>query len=159
MSLLSARFIVPRGVTEFTDKALRAAGRRRYEAFVLWSGVLQESSFVVRNAHAPEQTAYRSNDGVCVRVDGVELHRVNVWLYEHSEMLGVQVHSHPADAFHSDTDDSYPIATTAGALSIVVPDFGRRGVRGAGVAVYRFDAKRWNRLGPHAQGELLTFEA
>lgn len=160
MSLLSAtRFIIPRTVTEFTDKALRAAGDDRHEAFVLWSGVLEESTFVVRNAHSPEQTAYRSDDGVCVRVDGEELHRLNVWLYQHSEMLGVQVHSHPTDAYHSDTDDTYPIATTVGALSIVVPEFGMRGVGGDGVAVYRFDARRWNRLGPRARGELLALEA
>jgi hypothetical protein len=159
VSLLSAtRFIVPRTVADFTDQVLRAAGDNRHEAFVLWSGVLEQSTFVVRNAHSPVQTAYRSDDGVCVRVDGNELHRLNVWLYQHSEMLGVQVHSHPTDAYHSDTDDTYPIATTVGALSIVVPEFGRRGLRGEGVAVYRFDARRWGRLGPRACTQLLAME-
>ena len=159
MNLSSAdRFVAGRQVTEFTDEALRAAGREGHEAFVLWTGVIDGDAFIVRNAHMPKQTGYRSEEGVCVRVDGDELHRLNVWLYEHSELLGVQVHSHPTDAFHSETDDSYPIATTVGALSVVVPRYGRGGVQGSGVAVYRFDARHWNRIGHQAQCELLRFE-
>ena len=157
--MCAAQFVVPDEVTEFTDEALRRAGRERHEAFVLWTGVIDASAFVVRNAHVPRQTGYRSEEGVCVRVDGDELHRLNVWLYEHAEVLGVQVHSHPTDAYHSETDDSYPIATAVGALSIVVPQYGRAGVRGGGVAVYRLDARSWKRLGDHAQRELLVFES
>ena len=56
-------------------------------------------------------------------------------------------------------DRSNPIATAVGALSIVVPQYGRAGVRGGGVAVYRLDARSWKRLGDHAQHELLVFES
>jgi hypothetical protein len=146
-------------VTTFTDDALRRAGRKRHEAFVLWTGVVEGSAFLVRNAHMPKQTGYRSEDGVCVRVDGEELHRLNVWLFKHAEILGVQVHSHPTDAYHSETDDSYPIATTVGALSIVVPHYGRIGVRGGGIAVYRLNARCWNRVGDRARGDLLVFQS
>jgi hypothetical protein len=36
----------------------------------------------------------------------------------------VRAHSHPGNAFHSDTDDRNPALTFIGALSIVAPFFG-----------------------------------
>ena len=150
-------FSVPSAVIGRTDQALRDAGQDRCEAFVLWSGVIRGNALEIRTAHIPRQTAYRSKDGVCVRVDGPELHRLNVWLYEHKEALAIQVHSHPKEAYHSETDSSYPIATVAGAVSIVVPDFGRGGVRGPGVAVYRLERGIWNELDDHALSALLRF--
>ena len=62
-----------------------------------------------------------------MRVDGSELHLLNVWLYEAQQVIGAQVHSHPVEAFHSEIDDTYPIATLDGSLSIVLPSFGRSG--------------------------------
>lgn len=38
----------------------------------------------------------------------------------------VQVHTHPYEAFHSATDDAFPIVHTPGFLSLVIPDFGMR---------------------------------
>lgn len=77
-----------------------------------------------------------------VRVDGDALHRLNVWLYQHQQMLGVQVHAHPTDAYHSDTDDTFPIVTTLGGLSLVVPNFCRRDLF-RGSAAYRLTPNGW----------------
>src|ERR1700682_860893 len=140
------RFVVPNFVVQETDTRLRAAGRRRAECFVLWSGVVDGEIFHVRAAHTPRQTAYRFPDGICVRVEGAELHRLNVWLFEHNEQLGVQIHSHPTEAYHSETDDTYPIVTVRGGLSLVVPDFAQGGLRGAGVASYRLGVSGWHEL-------------
>lgn len=35
----------------------------------------------------------------------------------------VQIHTHPGEAFHSLTDDTYPIIHTPGFLSLVIPNF------------------------------------
>jgi hypothetical protein len=140
------RFVVPDVVIRETDAYLRAAGRTRSECFVLWSGVQERNTFHIRTGHLPRQTAYRLADGLCVRVEGDELHRLNVWLFEHSESLAVQVHSHPTDAYHSETDDTYPIVTVRGGLSLVVPDFGRAGLLGNGVAYYRLGLSGWDEL-------------
>jgi hypothetical protein len=35
----------------------------------------------------------------------------------------IQVHTHPSEAFHSATDDAYPLLFDAGFLSLVIPDF------------------------------------
>jgi hypothetical protein len=140
------QFLVPAAVIRETDGQLRVAGRTRSECFVLWSGVQEHDTFQIRTVHVPRQTAYRFSDGLCVRVEGDELHRLNVWLFEHGERLAVQVHSHPTEAYHSETDDTYPIVTVRGGLSLVVPDFGHAGLLGNGVAYYRLGFSGWDEL-------------
>lgn len=72
---------------------------------------------------APKQTAHKTPDGLMVTVDGHALFTINRTLYDRGEILAGQVHSHPTDAYHSSTDDHYPLVTLTGALSVVVPDF------------------------------------
>jgi hypothetical protein len=47
------------------------------------------------------------------------------WFDLAQEKLGVriQVHTHPGEAFHSPTDDAFPIIHTVGFLSLVIPNF------------------------------------
>lgn len=140
------RFVVPVSIIEETNAQLRSAGSKECECFVLWSGIRYDYTFHIRTLHVPKQTAYHLEDGLCVRVDGAELHRLNVWLFNNSEELAVQVHSHPTDAYHSNTDDTYPIVTVLGGLSLVVPDFAKVGLRGTGVACYRLNMSGWQEL-------------
>lgn len=151
------RFLVPTELADETDELLREAGKSGLERFVLWSGTITDTTFQVKTLHMPRQTAYKNPDGLSVRIDGPELHRLNVWLYEHKERLAIQVHSHPTEAFHSDTDDSYPMVTTRGGLSLVVPDFARRGVQGSGTALYRLDEDGWYEINRSAALTLLQF--
>jgi hypothetical protein len=137
------RFFVPSRIVEHTEESLREAGSNGYEMFVLWSGCQRGRAFDIKTPHVPKQMSYRLESGLCVRVEGPELHRLNMWLYESGEMLAVQVHAHPTDAYHSETDDSYPIVATLGGLSIVVPDFCGRGVFTKGTAIYRLEPKGW----------------
>src|SRR5436305_15154353 len=113
------RFRVPRHIVQETEKALRLAGQQGFELFMLWSGIVRGDVFDVQTCHRPRQTTYKLASGLCVRVEGDELHRLNRWLFDHGEILGVQVHSHPTNAFHSSTDDAFPIVTVLGGLSIV----------------------------------------
>ncbi len=145
MSLaFTARFVVPKSVISETEAALRSAGKDGYELFVLWSGTVHDDVFTARTAHVPKQQSYKLADGLCVRVGGEALHSLNVWLFDHSETLGVQVHSHPRDAYHSTTDNTYPIVTALGGLSIVTPEFCRGGLLGRGHAIYRLSARGWS---------------
>lgn len=60
-----------------------------------------------------------------------------------------RIHSHPVEAFHSNTDDENPALTHEGALSIVVPFYGlglRRGFDATAVFVRR--GHRWIELPP-----------
>jgi hypothetical protein len=147
VNLQEARtFRVPQEVVDRTTEALQRAGDDGYELFVLWSGVLEQDAFSVRTPHVPKQSSYKTRDGLLVRVDGEALHCLNAWLYKHGEFLAVQVHAHPTGAFHSVTDDTFPIVTTVGGLSVVVPDFARRGVLTPGTAVYRLTVSGWDNV-------------
>lgn len=138
-----ASFLVPGELADEADRRLREAGDSGLERFVLLSGTIEGEAFQARTLHVPMQFATKSPEGLLVRIEGQELHRLNVWLYENKERLAIQVHSHPTEAFHSDTDDAYPMVTTRGGLSVVVPDFALRGIRGSGVAIYRLDQYGW----------------
>jgi hypothetical protein len=140
-----------------TEAALAAAGSRGCEAFVLWSGTVSQHIFNVHTIHVPKQVAYKSEEGVCVRVDGDELHRLNRWLYDSGETLAVQIHTHPTDAYHSDTDDAFPIVTLLGGLSIVVPDFAAQGMETRGVAAYRLGVEGWRELSRRRTRKLLEY--
>jgi hypothetical protein len=135
-------FRVPDRVVARTELSLRRAGRAGYELFVLWSGRNDGDSFDVETAHVPKQTSYQLKSGLCVRVGGEALHKLNAWLYDNHQVLGAQVHAHPTDAYHSATDDTYPIVTALGGLSLVVPDFCSDGLF-SGSAAYRLAADGW----------------
>lgn len=137
------RFVVPHALVRHTEDALREAGRQGYERFVLWTGDVDGARFSARSCHVPQQTGYKTKEGLLVRVEGEALHQLNLWLYEHGQVLGAQVHAHPTEAFHSSTDNTYPIVTAQGGLSLVVPDFARHGVLSPGSAAYRLAGSRW----------------
>ena len=58
-----------------------------------------------------------------------------------------QVHTHPGAAFHSDTDDHWPLISQPGFISIVIPDFARGPVslEGAWIGVLGGDG-RWHHV-------------
>lgn len=140
-------FRVPFSIVDATGEALREAGGEGYELFVLWSGAMEgDRTLRIMTHHIPEQKSYKTPDGLLVRVEGPALHRLNATLYESGEVLAVQVHAHPTDAFHSRTDSSFPIVTTMGGLSIVAPDFAMRGVLTRGTAAYRLAGTEWQAI-------------
>ena len=140
------RFSVEASTLQETVEAIRAAGLKGFELFVVWSGVRDDDTFTVVDVHVPRQVSYKRESGLCVRVDGSELHRLNVWLYEAQQEIGVQVHGHPREAYHSETDDAFPIATLDGSLSIVLPFFGRDGWASDDIAAYRLGQDGWLEL-------------
>jgi hypothetical protein len=140
------RFRVSERIVAQTEQNLRRAGAEGYEMFVLWSGVEEADGFQFRTAHAPRQTSYRTEGGLCVRVKGEELHRLNCWLLEEGEVLAAQVHAHPRAAYHSTTDDTYPIVTALGGLSLVAADFAREGLLAGSSALFRLSTEGWEEV-------------
>ncbi len=123
-------FEVPQSAVEATLARLQDGGEGGHEVFVLWGARVQDSVLRFGSVLMPEQTAYRTSQGLLVTVEGSALFSVNKTLYERNEILAAQVHSHPTDAYHSDTDDCFSLVTLTGALSVVVPFFGREGLAG-----------------------------
>lgn len=138
---------VPRELVEEIQQYFRTAGRRGNEAVGFWAGTQQETHFVVTAVYLPGQRAGNLGGGCVVMVDGDELFRMNVWLHENRLTLIAQLHSHPGDAYHSDTDDDYPVMTRTGGLSLVIPDYARDAFSLATAAVYRLTANiGWQHL-------------
>jgi hypothetical protein len=149
------RFVIPRDVCDLTDATLRDAGRQHAEVFALWTGNIENGTFTAAGVYVPDQIAHELAEGLCVTVDGEALHTLNLWLYQNRQTLAVQVHTHPTRAYHSTTDDTYPIVTQRGGLSLVVPDFASNGVRGPGTALYRLGNDGWRRTRRGAARRLL----
>jgi hypothetical protein len=107
------------GVLEATFKHFRACGCGRRECQVLWLSSWDTPQDIARVVH-PRHNAH---------LGGFVLD--DQWLSEFWSELGdvnmgirVQVHTHPGEAFHSPTDDAFPIIHRPGFLSLVVPNFG-----------------------------------
>lgn len=120
-----------------TYSFLRRAGVEGFEAVALFAGKIENQNAHITEVIFPEQKSYKLESGLMYAVDGEELHRINVWLYKKKLKLLGQIHSHPQDAYHSDADDAFPIMSTQGGLSIVVPDFAKHPLNPLEWAYYR----------------------
>jgi hypothetical protein len=106
-------------VLEETFKHFRTCGQGRHECQILWLSswdAPQDISNVVHPYH-------KSNlDGFMLDDQWIS----DFWLELGSANMGirVQVHTHPREAFHSPTDDAFPIIHKPGFLSLVIPNFG-----------------------------------
>jgi hypothetical protein len=140
--------IVPGKILAEMRERLAEVGLQGAEAFALWAGArIDTRTFRVSALVIPGQQAYKTESGVCVTVPGDELHRLNMWLFENGLELIAQVHTHPTDAYHSETDNAFPIVATIGAFSLVLPDFASRPFSWNEVAVYRLNTKgEWAEL-------------
>ena len=129
--LLDVRaFIIPSSILSETIDFLREVGVKGFEGFVLWTGQLSDPhTFRFGHAIVPEQRAMMTESGLLVTVEGKALFEVNKAAHTHNEILAAQIHSHPTDAYHSSTDDAFPLVTLVGALSVVVPNFGKNALR------------------------------
>lgn len=156
--LLAVRtFVIPAEVLRNTIEFLREVGREGFEGFVLWGGErTSRDRFEFRSSIIPEQCARLTEEGLLVTVEGQALFEVNKLLHGRGEILGAQVHSHPTRAYHSSTDDQFPIVTLVGALSIVIPDFARNAPADVEAwACYRLSgASRWELAGSDTKVEI-----
>jgi hypothetical protein len=150
--LLDVREVrVPRELADAARDHLRAAGAEGWEAFVLWAGRAAGERFDVLTTLVPKQTAHRTASGLLVEVGEDELFRINIWLYENRMQLIAQLHAHPGEAYHSGTDDAYPIMAQVGGLSLVLPDFAIRPFDVRDLAAYRlYPGRGWVRV-PEAE--------
>jgi hypothetical protein len=114
-----AALVVGEGLLSQTLSIVRGCGAGRGECVAFWAGPVDRPGFVDTVLH-PDHRAGRG---------GYEVSEE--WLTEAWERLDreglairVQVHTHPFEAFHSATDDAYPVVATPGFYSLVLPRFG-----------------------------------
>jgi hypothetical protein len=139
---MPARYRLPRSILDQTFAHFRGCGLGRRECQVLWVSPWGAPETISKAVH-PEHEAHV---GGFVLAD----HWLNdFWFRLAEENLGVriQVHTHPGEAFHSPTDDAFPIIHTTGFLSLVIPNFalGPIGFEGAFLTEIQADG-RWREI-------------
>lgn len=104
---------------ESTLARLRDAGQERRECVMLWLGRREGERVRVHQAYRPIQNAAED----MFEIPPAGMAALHAELRKHRLMVAAQVHSHPAEAFHSRADDRWAIIRHEGALSLVVPHF------------------------------------
>ena len=145
------RYRLQSDVLRRTFEQLRACGAGHSECQVLWTSRWDAVGDVDEVVHS----RHRSYDG------GLEVE--SEWITEFWKRLAreqrgvrVQVHTHPATAFHSISDDTWPMIHVPGFLSLVIPDFGLGaiGFDGAYLAEIGVDGT-WQDVAPEERFEIV----
>jgi len=130
---------IPQRVLDQTFEHFRRCGAGTRECQTLWTSPWDSPELITDVVHP----AHRAHGGGFVLEDSWI---TSYWLELAATRAGirVQIHTHPGAAFHSPTDDEYPIIHTPGFLSLVVPRFGLGpvGFAGAFLAEIGLDG-RW----------------
>jgi hypothetical protein len=110
---------LPHSVLDQTFATFRTCGRGQHECQVLWTSSWQSCESISKVYHP----AHRAHMGG-FDVDSAWLTKFWLELAAAGDGARVQIHTHPGEAFHSSTDDEYPMIHTPGFLSLVIPNFG-----------------------------------
>lgn len=136
---------ISRGLLERTFEQLRACGSGRNECQALWVGPVAHPEQLSRLVHP-------LHDASPVGFQLDEDWLTGFWLEMAREGLSVrvQIHTHPGAAYHSATDDAFPIVHWPGFLSLVIPAFamGHIGFDRAYLAQIGADG-RWREVAIH----------
>jgi hypothetical protein len=105
------------GLPRETFALFRECGGGKDECVAYWIGGLDDPDRVDRVVHPVHAASPRHYE-----VDRTWAVAFALELAEARRAVRMQVHVHPAAAFHSETDDHHAIVSTPGFLSLVVPD-------------------------------------
>jgi hypothetical protein len=133
--------IIQQEVVDSTDRALQR--HRNSEALVYWAGRSSPQLWAITTGIEPEtaltEGSFRTSAAANAKVIG--------FLAARSLELLAQVHSHPGPLVdHSLGDERGALMPYESFLSIVVPNYGRRGLDLAACGVHRFEGGRFRRL-------------
>lgn len=141
-----SKWNIPRSVLAETEKAF---ARGQHEVFVIWSAPRLESAHQevadIRRCIVPAQKPGATPSGVWVHIAGQELQRIQLDNFKLKERSIVQLHTHPgADVNMSRLDIEWEVVRHIGALSIIVPFYGKLGLnKMEGVNVYEREENGW----------------
>ncbi len=110
--------MVPGDVWRETLERLRSCGQGARECVVYWCGPADQEGRLDVAVHPRHMASAMSYE-----LDEDWLHRFWIELGRKRSSVRAQVHTHQGAAFHSATDDRWPIVHTPGFLSLVLPRF------------------------------------
>jgi hypothetical protein len=130
------------GVWSATLEQFQRCGRGRAECVVYWLARLEAPDVVDTVVH-PDHTATAG----MYSVKSDWLTPFFIRLHSERRTVRVQVHTHCYEAFHSVTDDAWPLVTTPGFLSLVLPEFARGPLHHDDFFLVELDPSgEWNRI-------------
>jgi hypothetical protein len=135
---------IPKNILNETAKTLAS---KRSEVFVLWTAPLNLTNNVCKISRhiVPEQDSHSGWEGAYVHIEGTELSRIVFDNYSRNERSVIQIHTHPSeDVEMSLLDREWEVVKHVGALSIIVPSYGKYGLdEFHGVNVYEREEDDW----------------
>jgi hypothetical protein len=145
------RLRLARDILRRTFHTLQECGRGESECAVYWTGPSTDD-IVDLDEHPIHR---RSPFGYEVEENWL----MHFWkqLAASNRSVKVQVHTHPGEAFHSSTDDQWPIVSQAGFVSIVIPNFaaGEPSLDSAWIGRLQEDGK-WRRLASETEAVIFA---
>jgi hypothetical protein len=109
---------LPRRMINETFATLRSCGAGERECQLYWASPWTDSLTLTEVVHPKHRSNFHGSI-----LDGAWISRFWLDLADRNLGVRVQVHTHPGEAFHSATDDDYPLIHETGFLSLVIPDF------------------------------------
>lgn len=129
-----------------TERALLVGA---HEVFAIWTAAKPSpdgaAALTVDGCVVPRQKPGVSATGVWVHIEGEELQRIQLENFRSGRRSVIQLHSHPgADVRMSLLDREWEVVRHGGALSIIVPHYGRAGLAlHAGANIYEREEDDW----------------
>ena len=124
------------------------------EVFVLWTAQIEGKNGVceIQRLIVPQQEPSIGPTWAYVHISGKELSRIAFDNFEQGERNVVQIHTHPSfNVNMSALDRKWEVVSHVGALSIIVPNYGKAGLEGfPGVNIYEREEDDW-RLWSHGE--------
>lgn len=135
-------FSLSRRLLDETFAVLRQCGEGRRECQVFWTSSFSSPGTLSQVVH-PRHSSSANH----VKVEDSWITEFWKRLAAEQMSVRVQVHTHRTSAFHSPTDDKWPLVHVPGFLSLVLPRFafGPAGFEGAFLAEIGSDGK-WHRV-------------
>lgn len=109
---------LPRRMIDETFATFRSCGAGKRECKLYWASSWQTPAELTHVVHPK----HRSN-AYGVTLDNAWVSALWNELADKGLGVRVQVHTHPGEAFHSSTDDAFPLIHEVGFVSLVIPDF------------------------------------
>lgn len=109
---------LPRRMIEETFSIFRSCGDNQRECQLYWASPWSDPLNLTEVVHPTHKSGRYG-----LSIDDAWITRFWNHLSEQGSGVRIQVHTHPEEAFHSATDDTFPLLFDPGFLSLVIPDF------------------------------------
>jgi hypothetical protein len=137
-------FNIPQSVINQTKEFMIKMGKKQKEGLVFWSGNFENDIANIRTVINPHNVS----SAISAQTNNKGLEQIFDVLRKNNEFLFIQVHSHPASAFHSSIDCNEAISFKKGFISIVVPFYGNDMEDMYSWAIFEYtSSSTWRQLG------------